>query len=253
MARSIRALLDCVQHRPEGSMDKTIEVKTERGIFSAYVAMPDHTPAPAVVVLHEVFGVNEDIRLTCRELADAGFIAVAPDLFWQQERGVDLNSWSEAEWTKGLALYTAYDRDIGVDDVVATMQAARAIDGASGKVGVMGYCLGGLMTYLTAARHQVDAAVAYHGGDTESYLGEAHGITAPLLMHLADEDEYISKDAQAQIKAALADVPGAIVYGYPGQNHAFARHTGAHYNAEAAALANGRTIAFLAEHLDLAD
>jgi carboxymethylenebutenolidase len=231
-------------------MSQTI-IQTEGGEFSAYVARPARTPAPAVVVLHEVFGVNDDIRQTCRELADAGFIAIAPELFWRQERGVDLNTWSADEWKKGLALYTAYDRDTGVRDVIATTRAARQIEGTSGEVGVMGFCLGGLMTYLTAARHELDAAVAYHGGDTESYLDEANAITAPLLMHLAEEDEYISKDAQARIKAALARVPSATVYSYPGQNHAFARHTGAHYNAQAAALANGRTVAFLAEHLGL--
>jgi carboxymethylenebutenolidase len=232
-------------------MRQAIDIQTEGGAFSAYVAKPAQMPAPVVVVLHEVFGVNEDIRLTCRELAAEGFIAIAPDLFWRQERGVDLNTWSKDEWKKGLALYTAYDRETGVRDVVATVRAAQQIDGATGKVGVMGFCLGGLMTYLAAARHDLDAAVAYHGGDTESYLDEAEAIAAPLLMHLAEEDEYISKDAQARIKAALVSVPGAIVYSYPGQNHAFARHTGTHYDANAAALANRRTTAFLAEHLGL--
>jgi carboxymethylenebutenolidase len=232
-------------------MHQTITIPTEGGEFSAYLAQPTKTPAPVVVVLHEVFGVNEDIRQTCRELADKGFIAIAPELFWRQERGVDLNTWSDEEWQKGLALYTAYDRDIGVRDVIATVRATEQLQGATGKVGVMGFCLGGLMTYLTAARHHLDAGVAYHGGDTESYLDEAHAIGAPFLMHLAEEDEYISKDAQVRIKAALARVPSATVYSYPGQNHAFARHTGLHYNAEAAALANGRTVAFLAVHLGL--
>jgi|SRR5665213_1914382 len=232
-------------------MSQTINIQTEGGEFSAYVARPARTPAPAVIVLHEVFGVNDDIRLTCRELADGGFIAIAPELFWRQQRGVDLSTWSEQEWKQGLALYTAYDRDTGVRDVIATVRAARLIEGASGRVGVIGFCLGGLMTYLAAARHELDTAVAYHGGDTESYLDEAQAITAPLLMHLAEEDEYISKDAQARIKAALASVPSATVFSYPGQNHAFARHTGAHYNAAAAALANGRTVAFLAAHLGL--
>ncbi len=230
-------------------MSQTITIQTEGGEFAAFVAYPATLPAPVVVVLQEIFGVNADIRATCLELAGQGFIAIAPDLFWRQERGVDLNSWSEAEWKKGLALYTAYDRDVGVRDVVATLRAARTLEGATGKVAVLGFCLGGLMTYLTAARHDVDAAVAYHGGDTEKYLAEAKGITAPLLMHLAEEDEFISKDAQAQIKAALAEVPSATVYSYPGQNHAFARHTGTHYDATAAALANGRSWAFLTDHL----
>lgn len=105
----------------------------------------------------------------------------------------------------------------------------------SGKVAVLGYCLGGLMTFLTAVRYGVDAAVAYHGGDTEKYLGEVNGLDAPLLMHLGEEDEFISKAAQAEIKAALGSKPNATVYSYPGQRHAFARHNGTHYSAAAAA------------------
>jgi carboxymethylenebutenolidase len=226
-----------------------MRVHTPDGDFSAYVARPAVRPAPAVVVLHEVFGVNADLRLTCDELAGKGFLAVCPDLFWRQEPGVDLNAWTDAEWSKGLALYTAYDRDVGVGDVMATVEAARHLDGASGKVAVMGFCLGGLMAFLTAARGSVDAAVAYHGGDTEKYLGEAGAITAPMLMHLAEEDEFISKSAQAEIKAALAGKANVQIYSYPGCNHAFARHTGLHYNAAAAALANGRTWAFLGDRL----
>jgi len=98
-------------------------------------------------------------------------------------------------------------------------------------------------------RYRVDAAVAYHGGDTEKYLGEVDGLHAPVLMHLAEEDEFISKAAQAEIKAALAKKPNATVYSYPGQNHAFSRHGGAHYNAEAAALAHERTSEFLHQQL----
>jgi carboxymethylenebutenolidase len=123
------------------------------------------------------------------------------------------------------------------------------LPGCTGKVAVLGYCLGGLMTFLTAVRYGVDAAVVYHGGDTEKYLGEIDGLHAAMLMHLAEEDEFISKAAQAEIKAALAKKSNATVYGYPGQHHAFSRHNGAHYNAGAAVLANGRTREFLHQQL----
>jgi dienelactone hydrolase len=116
-------------------------------------------------------------------------------------------------------------------------------------VPLQGYCLGALMAFITAARHEVDAAVAYHGGDTEKYLGEVGSLRAPLLMHLGEEDEVISKTAQAQIKAALARKPNATVYSYPGQRHAFSRHNGAHYSAAAATLANGQTKEFRRRHL----
>jgi carboxymethylenebutenolidase len=230
-------------------MGEQITVKTMAGEFQAYVARPKASVAPSVVVLHEVFGVNADMRQWCDELASRGFIAVCPDLFWRQERGVDLSTWSDAEWKKGLALYIAYDRDAGVHDVVGTLQVAGGLEGASGKVGLMGFCLGGLMTFLTAARQSVDVAVAYHGADTERYLAEAGTIRSPMLMHLAEEDEFMSKDAQAEIKSALAGKLNAEVYSYPGCNHAFARHTGVHYDAAAAAKANGRTWAFLRHHL----
>jgi carboxymethylenebutenolidase len=235
----------------DNTMNDRILIEGRDGAFGAYIARPKMLPAAAVVVLQELFGVNADIRKTCDELAEQGFVAVAPDLFWRQEPGVDLsNVTSEADWQHGLRLYGAYDRDAGAKDVKETISAVRNLPDCNGRVAVLGYCLGALMVFLTAVRcHGVDAAVAYHGGDTEKYLGEVDGLTAPLLMHLAEEDEFISKAAQAQIKAALAKKPNATVYSYPGQNHAFTRHGGAHYNAEAAALAHERTYAFLNRQL----
>jgi len=230
-------------------MKDRITIEGRDGAFGAYISRPKTLPAPAVVVLHEVFGVNADIRKTCDELAEQGFIAVAPDLFWRQEPGVDLSVTSEPDWQHGLRLYQVYDRDAGARDVKDTANAVSKLPGCIGKVAVLGYCLGGLMTFLTAARYGVGAAVVYHGGDTEKYLGEVDGLDAPLLMHLAEEDEFISKSAQAKIKTALAKKPNATVYSYPGQNHAFSRHGGAHYNAEAAALAHERTYAFLNRQL----
>jgi carboxymethylenebutenolidase len=226
-------------------MSDWIQVDTADGSFDAYRAMPSQLPAPAVVVLHELFGVNSDIRQTCDELARHGFIAVAPDLFWRQQRRVDLGVRSEADWQTGLALYEVYDRDLGVNDVAATMRTAAGLHGASGKVGVLGYCLGGMLAFLAAARHPVDAAVAFHGGDTEKYLAEAPAIAGPMLMHLAGEDEFMPREARDAIKAALAGKPQVQVFTYEGCHHAFSRHGGAHYDAEAAALANRRTWDFL--------
>jgi carboxymethylenebutenolidase len=230
-------------------MKDRITVEGRDGAFGAYIARPKTLPAPGVVVLHEVFGVNADIRKHCDELAAQGFVAVAPDLFWRQEPGVDLSVTSEPDWQHGLRLNQAYDRDAGAKDVKDTANAVAKLPECTGRVAVMGYCLGGLMTFLTAARYGVDAGVAYHGGDTEKYLGEVGSLNAPLLMHLAEEDEFISKSAQAEIKAALDSKPNATVYSYPGQRHAFSRNNGAHYNAAAAALANGRTSEFLHQQL----
>src|ERR1700741_2717165 len=217
-------------------MKDRIKIDGRNGVFAAYIAQPETLPAPGVVVLHEAFGVNADIRKHCDELAKQDFIAVAPDLFWRQEPGVDLSVTSEPDWQHGLRLYQAYDRDDGAGDVKDTADAVAKLAECTGKVAVLGSCLGGLKTFLTAVRYGVDAAVVYHGGDTEKYLGEIQGLNAPLLMHLAEEDEFISKAAQAEIKAALAGRPNATVFSYPGQCHAFSRHNGAHYKAPQARL-----------------
>lgn len=230
-------------------MKDRISIEGRDGRFNAYIARPNASRASAVVVLQELFGVNADIRETCDELAEQGFVAVAPDLFWRQEPGVDLSVTSEADWQHGLRLYQAYDRDAGVRDISDTLDTVAKLPECTGKIAVQGYCLGALMTFLTAVRCHVDAAVAYHGADTEKYLGEIDNLGAPLLMHLGEEDEFISKAAQAQIKTALAGKSNATVYSYPGQRHAFARHNGTHYNAAAAALANGRTTEFLHQQL----
>jgi carboxymethylenebutenolidase len=231
-------------------MKDRITIEGHDGAFAAYIARPKTVPVPAIVVLQELFGVNADIRKTCDELADQGFVAVAPDLFWRQEPGVDLNVTSAADWQHGLRLYSAYDRDAGVRDIKDTIDAVRSLPECNGKIALLGYCLGALMVFMTAVRNDgIDAAVWYHGADTEKYLGEVDALHAPLLMHVAEEDEFISKAAQAEIKAALAKKPNATVYSYPGQNHTFSRHGGAHYNAEAAALAHERTYAFLNRQL----
>ena len=230
-------------------MGDRFTIEGQDGAFNAYIARPKIMPAAAVVVLQELFGVNADIRKTCDELAEQGFIAVAPDPFWRQEPGVDLGVNSEPDWQHGLRLYQAYDRDAGVGDIRDTLDAAAKLPDCKGKVAVQGYCFGGLMTFLTAVRCRVDAAVAYHGTDTEKYLGEVDNLRAALLVHLGEEDEFISKAAQAQIKKALAYNRNATVYSYPGQHHAFARHNGEHYDAAAAALANGRTAEFLHRYL----
>jgi carboxymethylenebutenolidase len=230
-------------------MQNQLLVRSPDGVFHAYISRPAHLPAPVVVVLQELFGVNADIRAHCDELAVQGYIAIAPDLFWRQEPGVDLGVTSEADWQHGLRLYGAYDRDAGTRDVTETVRTAVELKESTGEVALLGYCLGALMVFITAARYEIDAAVAYHGGDTEKYLTEVGGLHAPLLMHLAEEDEFMPRAAQAEIKAALAGKADALVYSYPGQRHGFSRHNGVHYNAAAAALANARTKEFLHRRL----
>ncbi len=144
---------------------------------------------------------------------------------------------------------TRFDVDQGVEDIGATIDQVRALDGCSGKVGAVGYCLGGRLAYLTATRTDSDASVGYYGVGIEAYLPEAEKLAHPLMLHIAEDDGFVPKEAQALITAALKDHPQVILHTYPGCDHAFARPGGAHYDAAAAAQADGRTLAFLREHL----
>jgi carboxymethylenebutenolidase len=231
-------------------VNRYIDLNTSDGIFRAYIAHPAVLPAPVIVVIQEIFGVNADLRDTCDELASQGYLALSPDLFWRMEPGVDMSDQTEVEWNRGFALYSAFNYQTGVSDIASTIELARSLSGASGKVGLMGYCLGGLMTFLTTARCGADASVVYYGGNTEKHLSEAKNIKTPLMMHLGEEDEYIPKDAQKTIIAALAGNKFAQVFTYSGCRHAFARHRGIHFDKNAAELANGRTADFFHLHLD---
>jgi carboxymethylenebutenolidase len=230
-------------------MSEFIDVTTSDGKFQAYCAKPAAKTAPAVVVLQEIFGINADLKETCEWLAKQGFLAVCPDLFWRLEPGVSMSKLDEAEWQKGFQLYQKFDRERGVADIGATLEVARTVPGCSGKAGVMGFCLGGLMTFLTAARLSPDAAVEYYGGETDKYVQESAKIRCPTLIHLAEADEYMPPDAQRKIIETVKSNPKISVHTYPGCRHAFARHNGAHYNAAAAELANSRTIEFLKKNL----
>lgn len=227
----------------------TLTISTADGDFSAFVAQPTAHPAPVIVVIQEIFGINEDMRTTCRQLAAQGYLAVCPDLFWRQEPGVSLTDKTQAEWDKAFALYQGFDVAKGVEDIAATLAAARALPQAGSKAGVVGYCLGGLLAYLSAARTDVDAAVSYYGVGIEGHLGEAESIDKALLMHMGEADGFVSPEARAQIIAALQSKPEVQVHVYPGCDHAFARNAGVHFDADAAQLANSRTAEFFAAQL----
>ncbi len=230
-------------------MDHNLTVTVPDGTFAAYVAPAARADAPVIVVIQEIFGVNAGMRQVCDELAAQGFTAISPDLFWRTEPGLQMDDHNPDDWTKALAIYQAYDLDRGAADIAATVAAARLLPGTNGKVGVMGFCLGGLLTFLSAAHGEADAFVAYYGGNTDKHLGHAAQVKKPLLMHLAGEDEFISSEAQAAIRAALGAKPNVVIHGYPGRNHAFARPGGDHYDAADAATANGRTADFFMTNL----
>ena len=228
---------------------QTLAIACEDGEFSGYLAAPAATPAPGIVVLQEIFGVNEGMRAICDDLAAAGFVALCPDLFWRIAPGIELTDKTEADLARAFDLYGRFDVEKGVGDIQAAISALRSRPECAGKVGAVGYCLGGLLAYLAATRTDCDAAAGYYGVDIKSYLDENAAIRAPLMLHVAEADEFVNAEEQARVRAALAANPLATLHSYPGMGHAFARIGGAHYDATAAALANDRTIAFFREHL----
>jgi carboxymethylenebutenolidase len=230
-------------------MGETIRISTQGGEMAAYVARPAAARAPAVVVIQEIFGVNQVMRDQADELAAAGYLAICPDLFWRIEPGVDITDKTEAEWKKAFALMNAFDADKGVEDIEAVIDAARADPGCNGKVGAVGFCLGGQLAYLTAARTDIDASVSYYGVGIEKLTPEADKIARPLMLHIAGEDQFVPKEAQAVIVGALKNHPQITLHTYPGRDHAFARKGGEHYDAADAKLAAGRTLTFFQQHL----
>ena len=224
-------------------------IKTADGTFNAYMARPAAAKAPAVVVIQEIFGVNEVMRSITDDLAAQGYLAICPDLFWRIEPGIDITDQSEAEWAKAFELYTAFDVDKGIEDIAATLATIRADEGCNGKVGSVGFCLGGLLSFLTATRTDVDAAVCFYGVGIENKVDEGKSLKRPVMLHVAQEDQFVPKAAQAALTEALSGHPLVTLHSYAGRDHAFARKGGEHYDAADAALAEQRTLAFFAANL----
>ncbi|HVY87993.1 MAG TPA: dienelactone hydrolase family protein [Hyphomonadaceae bacterium] len=227
-------------------MGRRVTIKGKDGSFGAYVADGSTRTGPAIVVIQEIFGVNEVMRNTCDWLAGQGYTAVCPDLFWRIQPGIDITDRTDAEWEKAFSYFKAFNVDKGVEDITSTIAWVRGEGHA--KVGAVGYCLGGLMAYLTATRTDADAAVGYYGVGIDNYLAEAPKARKPVLLHIAEEDGFVSKESQAKMKAGLT-APNFQLYSYPGRDHAFARVGGAHYHEGDAGMANQRTLDFFASHL----
>src|ERR1700761_4596829 len=197
-------------------MGEQTTITTADGSFAAYVARPAGPATAAIVVIQEIFGVNAVMRGIADGFAAQGFLAICPDLFWRIEPGVDITDQSEAEWKKAFELYNAFDVDLGVKDIAATIAQVREDAGCAGKVGAVGFCLGGLLAFLTATRTDIDASVGYYGVGIEKHVGEADKLADPLMLHIAEEDHFVPKEAQKLIVASLKNHPQVEIFTYPG-------------------------------------
>ena len=231
-------------------MSDTATISTLDGAasFNAYVARPEGTAKAAIIVIQEIFGVNEGIRSKCDSWAAEGYLAVAPDLFFRMKPGLELDPDVETEFNEALDYFGTYNPDDGVKDIEATIHWIRR-EADVNKVGCVGYCLGGKLAYMSAARTDIDASVGYYGVMIDQMLGEKHGIAHPLLLHVPTADHFVGPEAQAAMHAGLDDHPRVTLYDYEGLDHGFATESGNRRDEAGAQLADGRTKAFFAEHL----
>src|ERR1043166_5614970 len=219
------------------------------GEFQAHMALPASGYGPGIVVLQEIFGVNEDLRGIADWYAAHGFVAICPDLFWRQEPGIELTDQTEAEWQKAFQLYQGLDEAKAVEDSAAAVAFLRKHPACTGRVGAVGFCLGGNLAWLLSVRFKPDAAVGYYGVGIEKTLNEASGLSSPLMLHIAGKDQYCPPEAQQQIHETLDANSLVTIQDYPEQDHAFGRPGGAHYDAAAAEIANLRTLEFFVRNL----
>lgn len=231
-------------------MTETVRIPSlkDDGAIPAYVARPAGTPKAAIIVIPEIFGVNPGIRQKADKWAAEGYLAVAPDIFWRFAPGVELNPDVEAELQQAFGYFQQYDPTDGVYDIESTIKWIRGSEGVA-KVGCAGYCLGGRLAYMAAARTDIDASVGYYGVMIDQMLDEAHHIARPLMLHIAGADHFVLPEAQAAIHAGLDDHPRVTLHDYPGLDHGFAAEMGDRRNEQGAQLADSRTAAFLAQHL----
>jgi len=226
-----------------------VTIQGPDGPFSGYLASPDAGRGPGLVIIQEIFGVNAVMRGVADAFAARGYFALCPDLFWRLEPDVELTDKTDAEWKRAFGLMNAFDPDAGVADIQAALAHLRGLDGCTGKAGAVGYCLGGLLAYLTACRTDSDASVGYYGVNIQTKLDEAKTITKPLMLHIAGKDQFVPPEAQKLIVEGLKANPHVAIHTYPGMDHAFAREGGAHYDKACADLANTRTATFFRQHL----
>ena len=226
-----------------------IDVTTEDGTFGAYLSLPRGGKGPGIVLLQEIFGVNQHIRNVADQYAADGYVVIAPDLFWRADARIEL-AYDEAGWKRAVELMNGLDFDKAQTDIAATVKALRAQEGTAGqKIASIGYCMGGLLSYRTAADGLVDTAVAYYGGGIQNGLDRADEIKVPVLMHFGSADSHIPNEAVKAIAERFEGVESVEIHVYQGAEHGFNCNHRDSYNQHAAAEAHGHTLVFLSEQL----
>jgi carboxymethylenebutenolidase len=218
-------------------MGQKVQLKASDGhSLGAYLAEAAGKPRGAVVIIQEIFGVTRHIRAVTDQYAGAGFTAIAPALFDRIEADIDV---PYSDMQKGFG----YMQQLKNEQVMLDIKAGMEHIAASGKLATVGYCWGGTMSYLAAARLDLSAAVAYYGGGIDRYLAEKP--RCPVLFHYGEKDAHIPLSTVDQVKSA---VPQGVFHIYPA-DHGFNCTDRASFDAAASKLAFERSIEFLTRHL----
>jgi len=224
---------------------QTIDVAArDGGKFSAYLATPAQGSGPGLVLLQEIFGINDYMKSMADRYAEEGYVVLVPDLFWRMKPGVVLG-YDEADFAQALDYHERFDVEASVGDIAATIDAVRRLPQHAGKVGAIGYCLGGKLAMLAAAHTDVDCAVSYYGVGLDAYLDEVAAIKCPMVFHFAENDSFSSPSVREKIQAALSQHSQIEQYVYAGCYHAFATPGRNHFDKPAAMMAYSRTMAML--------
>jgi carboxymethylenebutenolidase len=219
------------------------------GCFTGYLSRPRQGRAPGIVLIQEIFGVNQVMRDIADWYAARGFAVLCPDLFWRQKPGIQLSDRTPEEWQEASAYGKGMDQEAALGDLAAALRMLREDPGGTGRVGCLGYCMGGRLAYLMAARHGPDCAVGYYGVGIETWLDEASGIRTPLMLHIAGRDTWCPVPAQVLIHQALDAHPQVTLHDYRDNDHAFARKGGKHHDPAAAEVADLRSLEWFVRHL----
>ncbi|MHC8300254.1 dienelactone hydrolase family protein [Pseudomonas sp. ZS1P83] len=225
-----------------------IEIDSTEGKFGAYLAIPHTRKGPGIVLIQEIFGVNEHIRSVAEQYAADGYLVIAPDLFWRSGERIELG-YDEAGWKRAVELMNATDIGKAQKDIELAIDALKAQPGLDGGIASIGYCFGGLLSYHTAANGLVDVAIAYYGGGIQNQLDRANEIEVPLLMHFGEQDSHISLEAVEKIAERFDTNDNVEIVVYPEAEHGFNCSHRDSYNQRAAVEAHGNTLIFLGMEL----
>ena len=225
-----------------------IEIDSAEGKFGAYLAIPHTQKGPGIVLIQEIFGVNEHIRSVAEQYAADGYLVIAPDLFWRSGHRIEL-TYDEAGWKRAVELMNATDVGKAQKDIELAIDALKAQPGLDGGIASIGYCFGGLLSYHTAANGLVDVAIAYYGGGIQNQLDRADEIEVPLLMHFGEQDSHIPLEAVEKIAERFDTNDNVEIVVYPEAEHGFNCSHRDSYNQRAAAEAHGNTLFFLGMEL----